>query len=141
MGTQQILMVVLVLIIIGVATIAGIFIFRQQAVNHNRTAIISDMNIISTMALSYYRTPEHLGGGNNLWELDPLLEWLNLNMNEEGNRILTKNGEIELEVSDNGHQLEFIGYGNEIGFDEEDAVKARLIYSDPYKLPELEILN
>lgn len=62
MGTQQILLIVLSVIIVGAAIAVGITMFTTQAVNSARQAVISDMNNLAAQALQYYRTPVNLGG-------------------------------------------------------------------------------
>nr|MBC8383659.1 hypothetical protein [Candidatus Cloacimonadota bacterium] len=44
MGTQQILLIVLSVIIVGIAVAVGITMFNAQSVNSNRNACIADMN-------------------------------------------------------------------------------------------------
>jgi hypothetical protein len=62
MGTQQILLIVLSVIIVGVAVAVGITMFNQQAINASRQATIMDMNNFAAMAIAWYRTPTSQGG-------------------------------------------------------------------------------
>lgn len=62
MGTQQILLIVLSVIIVGAAVAVGIQMFQSQSVNSARTAIMSDMNNMSAMLVAYFKTPKALGG-------------------------------------------------------------------------------
>jgi len=74
MGTQQILLIVLSVIIVGVAVAVGITMFNAQAVNSNRSACIADMNNFSASALAFYKTPtSHGGAGNDLTVLASLV--------------------------------------------------------------------
>jgi len=65
MGTQQILMIVLSVIIVGVAVGVGITMFQNQAVNSNRQAVIADLNNFAAQAIAWYKLPENMGGGGN----------------------------------------------------------------------------
>ncbi len=62
MGTQQILLIVLSVIIVGVAIAVGISMFNSQSYNSNKTAIASDAQSFATQAVQYYKTPESQGG-------------------------------------------------------------------------------
>ena len=65
MGTQQILMIVLSVIIVGVAVGVGITMFQNQAVNSNRQAVIADLNNFAAQAIAWYKLPTYMGGGGN----------------------------------------------------------------------------
>ncbi|MDY0318507.1 MAG: hypothetical protein RBQ67_00775 [Candidatus Cloacimonadaceae bacterium] len=62
MGTQQILLIVLSVIIVGVAIAVGISMFNSQAYNANKTAIASDAQAFAAQVLQYWKTPESQGG-------------------------------------------------------------------------------
>lgn len=62
MGTQQILLIVLSVIIVGVAIAVGITMFNSQAYNANKTAIAADAQSFGTQVLQYYKTPVSQGG-------------------------------------------------------------------------------
>ncbi len=62
MGTQQILLIVLSVIIVGIAVAVGISMFNQQSVNSARQAIVSDMNNFAVQAQAFYKTPTSMGG-------------------------------------------------------------------------------
>lgn len=63
MGTQQILLIVLSVIIVGVAIAVGISMFNSQAYNSNKTAIAADAQSFATQVVQYYKTPVSQGGG------------------------------------------------------------------------------
>ena len=65
MGTQQILMIVLSVIIVGIAVGVGITMFQNQAVNSNRQAVIADLTNFASQAIAYYKVPATMGGGGN----------------------------------------------------------------------------
>ena len=63
MGQQQLLLIVLGTIIVGVAVVVGINMFTTGAVNAERDALLQDVNNIASTAASYWRKPAALGGG------------------------------------------------------------------------------
>ena len=62
MGTQQILLIVLSVIIVGAAVAVGIDMFNRQDYTSNRSAAASDVQIYLTQVLQYYKMPTQLGG-------------------------------------------------------------------------------
>ena len=62
MGTQQILLIVLSVIIVGVAIAVGITMFSNQAYNGNQQAVASELQNYGSQAIQYYKTPTSQGG-------------------------------------------------------------------------------
>jgi Tfp pilus assembly protein PilE len=65
MGQQQLLLVILVTIIVGIATVVAINTFGSSAENSNRDAVRNDVASIATAAQAWYIKPDMLGGGGN----------------------------------------------------------------------------
>ena len=65
MGQQQLLLIVLGVIIVGIAIVVGINLFNANAVSSNRDAVISDLNNLGALATQYYMKPSSMGGGGN----------------------------------------------------------------------------
>jgi len=63
MGTSQILMLVLSVILIGVSIVVGISMFGNQAKLQHRRAMIDRINQLVNGALLYRKTPVSMGGG------------------------------------------------------------------------------
>jgi hypothetical protein len=63
MGQQQLLLVILVTIIVGIATVVAINTFGSAADSANIDAVRQDMASIAASAQGYYMKPEMLGGG------------------------------------------------------------------------------
>ena len=63
MGTQQLLLIVLGVIIVGIAIVVGIQMFGASAVEANKNAIVQDALQVAAKAQQWYRKPEVLGGG------------------------------------------------------------------------------
>jgi hypothetical protein len=77
MGQQQILLIVLGVIIVGVAIVVGINVFSANAVSSNRDGVVSDLNNLGTVAQQYYRKPTAMGGGGYSftgWTVPPELD-------------------------------------------------------------------
>ncbi|HTR80078.1 MAG TPA: hypothetical protein VMM58_00515 [Bacteroidota bacterium] len=65
MGQQQLLLIILAMIIVGVAAVLAITLFQDNAVDHDRKMIIADLTILSQKATHYRSRPTTLGGGGN----------------------------------------------------------------------------
>lgn len=62
MGTQQILLIVLSVIIVGAAIAVGISMFNNQAYSANKSAVAAEAQSYATQVVQYYKTPESQGG-------------------------------------------------------------------------------
>ena len=67
MGQQQLLLIVLGVIVVGIAVVVGINLFNANAVSSNRDGVVSDLNNLGAMAQQYYKKPSSMGGGGNLF--------------------------------------------------------------------------
>lgn len=65
MGQQQLLLVILVTIIVGIATVVAINTFSNSADSANVDAVRNDVASIAAAAQGYYIKPAMLGGGGN----------------------------------------------------------------------------
>lgn len=65
MGQQQLLLIVLGVIIVGIAVVVGIQVFSASSYQANQDAVVSDCTNLASMAQQYYRKPAALGGGDN----------------------------------------------------------------------------
>ena len=63
MGQQQLLLVILTVIIVGIAIAAGMTMFTAQSVQANKDAIINDLNNIAAHAYQYRLRPKSMNGG------------------------------------------------------------------------------
>ena len=68
MGTQQLLLIVLGVIIVGIAVVVGINIFGTNAEQANKDALTQDCLRLASAAQGFYRKPTMLGGGNNAFD-------------------------------------------------------------------------
>jgi hypothetical protein len=65
MGQQQLLLIVLGVIIVGIAIVVGINLFNANAEESTKDSIVTQGTNIGAMAQQYYKKPTALGGGGN----------------------------------------------------------------------------
>jgi Tfp pilus assembly protein PilE len=65
MGQQQLLLIILGVIVVGIAVAVGISMFSDNAVSANRDAVSNDLVNLAARAQQFYRRPAALGGGGN----------------------------------------------------------------------------
>jgi Tfp pilus assembly protein PilE len=63
MGSQQLLLIVVGVVLIGIMVAVGMDMFKDQAASTNRDAIANDLSHLAVQAQKYYRRPQMLGGG------------------------------------------------------------------------------
>jgi Tfp pilus assembly protein PilE len=63
MGQQQLLLIILGVIVVGIAVAVGITMFTDNAVSANKDAVTNDLVNLASRAQQYYRRPTALGGG------------------------------------------------------------------------------
>ena len=68
MGQQQLLLVILVTIIVGIATVVAINTFGSAADSANIDAVRQDIATFASSAQGYFMKPEMLGGGGGDFE-------------------------------------------------------------------------
>ena len=72
MGQQQLLMIVLAIIIVGIAIAISVQLFRSNAIESKRDLLIEETTSLATMAIQYYKKPQAMGGGGRSfmgWEI------------------------------------------------------------------------
>ena len=115
MGQQQLLLIVLGVIIVGIAVVVGINVFTVSSANSNRDAVISDLTTLAAMSQQYYRKPTAMGGGGNTftgWSVPTSLA-------------STANGSYAETVT--ATSITLVGTGNEIGNDGSDSVQVTMV--------------
>lgn len=68
MGQQQLLLVILVTIIVGIATVVAINTFGAAADSANIDAVTNDMAMLASSAQSFYFKPQMLDGGGRTFD-------------------------------------------------------------------------
>jgi hypothetical protein len=69
MGQQQLLLIILGVIIVGIAIAVGLSLFAANSVTSNRDAIINDINNIAANAYQFYIRPLSMAGGGSSYTL------------------------------------------------------------------------
>ena len=64
MGQQQLLLIVLAIIIVGIAIAVSIQMFRTNAIEQKRDLLIEETTSLGYMAIQYYKKPSEMGGGS-----------------------------------------------------------------------------
>jgi Tfp pilus assembly protein PilE len=130
MGQQQLLLIVLSVIIVGVAIAVGVTQFQSSAVESNRQAVISDLVNYAAKAQRFYRTPTQLGGGSQNFQnfvLSPL-DRVNANgMYEVATSTpsgTTAADTSKYTVGSSSTTIYIVGSGQEDGNNSSDPVKA-----------------
>lgn len=111
MGQQQLLLIVLGVIIVGLAITVGINLFSSNAQSSNRDAVISDLSNLGSLARKYYISTISLAGGSQSftgWSIPD-------NLSSSGN------GNFSVDVSD--QQVIITGLGVQTGKDGINPVK------------------
>lgn len=105
MGQQQLLLLILSAIIVGVAIVMGINMFGENAVQANQDAVTQDVLTIASRAQGWYRRPAQLGGGGRSFN-NITLEAINFaDSTDNGSYAITANGD----------SLTIVGTGREDG--------------------------
>ena len=63
MGQQQLLLIIIGVIIVGIAIAVGIALFGSSSVSANKDALVNDLQNLATDAFQYKVRPTSLGGG------------------------------------------------------------------------------
>jgi type II secretory pathway pseudopilin PulG len=63
MGQQQLLLIVLGVIIVGIAILVGIYVFQASSVENKRDVVINESVNIASLAMQYYKKAKLYGGG------------------------------------------------------------------------------
>jgi len=64
LGQQQLLLIVLAIIIVGIAIAVSIQMFRTNAIEQKRDLLIEETTSLGYMAIQYYKKPSEMGGGS-----------------------------------------------------------------------------
>ncbi len=103
MGQQQLLLIVLGVIIVGIAVLVGILLFQQNAVDEKRDLVINEILQIAQTAQQYYLKPSSLGGGNNSFTGWDIPEQFKNGAN--GTYSAVVNSSTEVEITGTGNEI------------------------------------
>lgn len=112
MGQQQLLLIVLSVIIVGIAVVVGINMFNDQAASSNLDAVTADLINLASRAQQHFRRPTAMGGGGGSFAL--------LTADASGMAFLTtqptnENGAYTISTAGNATSVALTGVGTEDG--------------------------
>ncbi len=64
MGQQQLLLITVAIIIVGIALLVSFSIYRQNSIDQNRDNVTNQSLNLASMAMSYYKKPKSMGGND-----------------------------------------------------------------------------
>jgi Tfp pilus assembly protein PilE len=127
MGQQQLLLIILGVIVVGIAVAVGITMFQDNAVSANRDAVVNDLVNLAARAQQYYRRPTSLGGGQNQFTgLTADASGLKKLVNTNASPWVNANGSYRIAVAGSDSSVWLEGLGNEIGNDGSAKVKVTM---------------
>lgn len=103
MGQQQILLIVLALIIVGVAIAISVQLFRSNAIEAKRDILIQETTTLGTMAIQYFKKPVELGGGGRDFTGWSIPSQMNQTVN--GNFMITAVTADEVTITGTGSEV------------------------------------
>jgi len=77
LGQQQLLLIVLGLVVIAIAVVVGISLFRAHAISSKRDILINETIDMAAQAIGYYKREKAFGGGGKSfidWQIPPQLQ-------------------------------------------------------------------
>jgi Tfp pilus assembly protein PilE len=134
MGQQQLLLIILGVIVVGIAVAVGITMFNDSAVSANRDAVTNDLVNLASRAQQYYRRPTALGGGGGSFVNLTSGSGMKLITKTSGSSMANGNGTYTI-VSSSASTIQFQGLGSETGNDGSNKVKVVMdVWADSAKV-------
>jgi len=114
LGQQQLLLIVLGILIVGLAVFVGISLFKANAVESKRAIITNELINLASMAQQYYLKPSSLGGGSRKftgWTIPSELEntaagHYTVTISQDsavilgvGNEVVTNNDSLKVQIN------------------------------------------
>ena len=127
MGQQQLLLIILGVIVVGIAVAVGITMFQDNATSSNRDSVTNDLVNLAARAQEYYRRPVTLGGGGN--------SFVGLTANAAGLAKLTSkasnaNGSYDITTAGTATTVVLQGTGVEKGSDGSAILVTMSVFAD-----------
>jgi hypothetical protein len=131
-GQQQLLLIVLGVIIVGIAVVLGINLFRSHAIESKKGLITNECINLAAMAQKHYRLPGSLGGGGS--SFDNAVTGIKWDIPNELKH--TASGDYEITERNASHVV-IKATGNEV-VNGVDQVQVQItVYSDTYQVLDL----
>jgi hypothetical protein len=103
LGQQQLLLIILAIIVVGIAIAISMQLFRENAVSNKRDLLLNECNTLGTMAISFYKKPREFGGGGNSF-----LGWIipvDLRFTANGSYIIEESSQSSLVIIGTGTEV------------------------------------
>ena len=114
MGQQQLLLIVVTTVIIGLAIMIGVDVFGSSMAKANEDSVRKDIIEVSSRLQQFYRTPSVLGGGD--YGFPSSLTFNNIGYyGDEVNGVTFENANGSYTLSVDGSRVTISGAGNEVG--------------------------
>jgi len=123
MGQQQLLLIVLGVIIVGIAIVVGINLFNANSVSANRDGITADLNNLAALAHQFYIKPTAMGGGGQ--------SYANFTMDNNAKQLEGNANGAYTATTGTATQITFTGVGKQIGNDGATPVKLSILVRVP----------
>jgi hypothetical protein len=118
-GQQQLLLIVLGVIVVGLSVIVGISIFRANAIEQKRDSVMMECITLASLAQEYYLKPSAYMGGSGSY----------VNFTIPTSLVKTASGRFEItEQSQNA--ITILGTGNEV-VTGNDSIKVQIEVPNP----------
>jgi len=123
LGQQQLLLIVLGVIVVGVAIALSITLFRANAIDRKRELLVNESHNIGSIAISYYKKPMMIGGGGQTftgWQIPSTLQSTvngsytvqvsadNVVITGTGTEVVTGGDSIKIETTVTGNEINSI---------------------------------
>ena len=123
MGQQQLLLVILGIIVVGVAIALSITLFRSNAIDRKREILVNESYNIGSIAISYFKKPKMMGGGGKTftgWQVPTALQSTvngsytavvaadNVIITGTGTEVVTDGDSIKVETTVTGNEINSI---------------------------------
>jgi hypothetical protein len=125
MGSQQLLLIAVGLVIVGIMVAVGITMFHDQAASTNRDEVANDLAHFAAVARSYYRRPSVYGGGNYSFRGLTMAKITSRPLNENGTYSMTPDP-----VSGAPDHITLTGVGTESGLDGSNVRVVMNVFAD-----------
>ena len=121
MGSQQLMLIVIGVVIAGISVAIGVWMFIDQSTATNRDEISNDLIQLAAQAQKYFRRPATLGGGSNSFGGLTLQRLTSKPVNANGSYSLSPDPAPPTATS-----INVIGVGRETGTDRTTPVQLTL---------------
>lgn len=125
MGSQQLLLIAVGLVIIGIMIAVGMTMFHDQASSTNRDEVANDLAHYAALARSFYKRPSIYGGGGYSFRGLTMAKITSRANNDNGTYAMTPDP-----VTGTPDHVTLTGVGTESGLDGSNVRVVMYVYAD-----------